>query len=147
MEEWLHQFGYVGLFVISFLSATILPLFSEAFVLWMPAQGYSTWGVLLIATAGNVLGSVTNYWIGKGTSGFVFNKWIRVESKKLERAKSLYTRWGAPVLLLAWVPVIGDPLTIVAGLFQLRFTVFVVYVLTGKLLRYAALLGLLQFLI
>jgi membrane protein YqaA with SNARE-associated domain len=72
----------------------------------------------------------------------IFNKWWRVEPEKLERATAIYQRWGAPVLLLAWVPVIGDPLTIVAGLFKLRFSVFVGYVLTGKLFRYAALLGL-----
>ncbi len=145
MIDTFQEFGYAGLFVISFLSATILPLFSEAFVLWMPAQGYSIWGVLVVATAGNVLGSVTNYWIGKGTSGVIFSKWIRVEPEKLARAKILYSRWGAPVLLLAWVPVIGDPLTIVAGLFQLQFFVFLAYVLTGKLFRYAVLLGVLQY--
>lgn len=144
MQEWLHQFGYFGLFAISFLSATILPLFSEAFVLWMPTQGYSIWGVLIVATFGNVLGSITNYWLGKGGSGWLFGKWLRVGPEKLARAKALYARWGAPVLLFAWFPVIGDPLTVVAGLFDLRFVVFLGYVLVGKLLRYAALLGVLQ---
>lgn len=143
MEAWLHQFGYVGLFAISFLSATILPLFSEAFVLWMPTQGYSIWGVLWVATAGNVLGSAVNYWIGKGSS-VIFRKWMHVEPEKLAHAQALFARWGAPVLLLSWVPVIGDPLTIVAGLFQLRFAVFILYVFVGKVLRYGVLLGMLQ---
>lgn len=144
MEEWLHQFGFAGLFAISFLSATILPLFSEAFVLWMPTQGYSIWGVLVVATAGNVLGSVVNYWLGKGAGGWALKKWIRVEPERLARAQAIYSRWGAPVLLLAWVPVIGDPLTVVAGIFRLQFLIFLVYVLVGKILRYAVLLGLLQ---
>ena len=141
MEEWLLSLGYLGLFLISFLSATLLPLVSEAFVLWMPGQGYSVLGVLIVATVGNVLGSVTNYWVGKGSQKLLFEKWFRVEPEKLKRAKALYARWGAPILFFSWVPVIGDPLTVVAGLFQLRFAVFVGYVLIGKLTRYAVLLG------
>ena len=140
-ESLIFQTGYFGLFLVSFLSATLIPLVSEAFVALMPTLGYSLWGVLFFATAGNFLGSLTNYYIGKLGSDFVLARWFQTGQDKMEKAEALFQRWGLPVLFFAWVPVIGDPLTVVGGIFKANLWGFSFWVLLGKTLRYLLILG------
>ncbi len=144
LEDIVLQFGYAGLFVVSFLSATLLPLASEAFVALMPTIGYSAGLVLLFATTGNFLGSLTNYYIGKWGSDFVLARYLKTNQEKLDRARELFRRWGAPVLFFSWIPIIGDPLTVVGGILDVRFLTFSFWVLLGKTLRYLLILGVIQ---
>ena len=141
IETLVFQTGYFGLFLISFLSATIVPLVSEAFVAVMPTLGYSLLGVLFFATAGNFLGSLTNYYLGKLGSDFIFARFFKTSQEKMEKAEALFQRWGVPVLFFAWVPVVGDPLTVVGGIFKVNLWQFSFWVLLGKLLRYLLILG------
>lgn len=140
-DSWLAA-GYLGLFVISFVAATLAPLGSELFVTAMVAGGYDQWGVLLVATAGNSLGSLCNYYVGKWGGDFLFSRWIHLAPAKLARAQQLYERWGAPALFFAWAPVIGDALTLVSGTLRLNLLSFCFWVVLGKALRYLVLIGL-----
>lgn len=150
MNQWLTLFdpdfwlaaGYVGLFVISFVAATLAPLGSELFVTALVAGGYNSWLVLLVATAGNSLGSLFNYYVGKWGGDFLFSRWIHLEPAKLAQAQRFYQRWGAPALFFAWAPVIGDALTLVSGTLRLNLFSFCFWVVLGKALRYLVLIGL-----
>lgn len=141
-EELLITFGYGGLFVVSFLAATLFPLGSEAFVILMVARGYNSMLVLVVATAGNYLGSLTNYYVGMWGADFVFARYIQITPNTLQRAQSLYQRWGAPVLFFSWMPIVGDALTVFSGMLKLRLAVFSFWVLLGKALRYLVVVGL-----
>ena len=140
-DFWLTA-GYLGLFVVSFVAATLAPLGSELFVTAMVIGGYNSWGVLTVATVGNVLGSLANYYVGKWGSDFLLSRWIHIAPVTLQRAHHLYARWGAPALFFAWAPVIGDALTLVSGMLRLPLLTFILWVVAGKLLRYLIVIGL-----
>ena len=139
--SFFFQLGYFGLFLISFLSATLLPLASEVFVVAMPTMGYDQWLIIVFATAGSFLGSLTNYFVGKKGGGFILSRYIEMKPETLERAKRFYQKWGPIALFFSWVPFIGDPLTAVAGTFHVDVRVFSFWVIFGKTLRYLVLLG------
>lgn len=130
------NFGYAGLFAVSFAAATVLPLGSEAAVALMAATGYNHLAVFLIATAGNVLGSLVNYAVGKWGRRFVRAPWLRIDPRQLARGEAVYGRWGAPILFFAWMPIVGDPLTLAAGVLKVPLPVFIFWVALGKALRY-----------
>ena len=135
------QFGYFGLFLISFLSASLLPLASEFFVVAMPPLGYDKWWIIIFATAGSFLGSLTNYYVGKKGGGFILSRYVQIKPTTLLRAQNFYQRWGPIALFFSWVPFIGDPLTAVAGTLKLDLRIFTFWVVLGKALRYVVLLG------
>ncbi len=143
MTAFFLSLGYVGLFLVSFLAATVLPLTSEVMFVAMPALGYDIWIVFLVANAGSILGSVTNYFLGLKGGGFVLSRYVTVDPRKLARATDLYQRWGPVIVFFAWLPVIGDPLTIVAGVFRLQFRTFAFWMSLGKVFRYLLLVALL----
>lgn len=138
--------AYAGLFAAAFLAATLLPAQSEALVAGLLLADYTSWLVLAVATVGNVLGSVLNWLLGRGTERFRDRCWFPASSLALEWAESWYRRYGKWSLLLAWVPFIGDPLTVIAGVLREPFPVFLLLVTIGKVGRYlviaAAILGL-----
>lgn len=128
--------AYAGLFAWSFLAATVLPLGSEvALAALVRAEGL-VWAPVLVATAGNYLGSCTTYWLGRRAAGALGGG--RRESVKDGRAGRMLARYGGPVLLLSWVPVLGDALVAGAGAVGMPFFGFSVWVVTGKALRYLA---------
>jgi len=91
---------------------------------------------IAVATAGNVLGSVTNYALGFWGSSLLQHRWIKLSEKELNNALQRYQKYGIASLLLAWVPIIGDPLTVVAGMLKINIYLFLVLVTIGKLARY-----------
>ena len=93
----------------------------------------------LVASAGsgNVLGSLVTYAMGRAGNAAMHQRWLRIDRKDLARAETWFSRWGLPSLLLAWVPVVGDPLCLVAGLLRVGLGPFVVLVGIGKFARYA----------
>ncbi len=141
MTDFIFSLGYFGLFIISFLSASLVPLASEVFVVGMPPLGYSVWGVIVVATAGSYSGSLLNYTIGKKGTDFVLGRYIKIDPKTWDRAERFYQRWGPVALFFSWVPFIGDPLTAVAGALNMHLGIFSFWVLFGKTLRYLVLLG------
>ncbi len=129
--------GYLGLFVAAFGAATLLPLQSEAVLAGLLISGrYSLWLLLGIATLGNVLGSLVNWWLGRGVEHFKGRRWFPVSDKQLDKARAHYHRWGYWTLLLSWVPVIGDPLTLVAGIMREPLWRFLLVVTFAKAMRY-----------
>lgn len=137
IDNLVLQSGYIGLFIVSFLAATLVPLGSEVFVVAMTLFGYNPVIVFATATTGNTLGAVTNYYVGKYGTDFVLSRYIRVDPQRRRNIERKYRQWGSPVLFLAWVPVVGDPLTVVAGGLHLNLHVFLFWVILGKAFRYA----------
>lgn len=113
-----------------------MPLGSEIFVIAMVVSGYSTVGVFAAATAGNTLGSVTNYYIGKYGNRLLYAKFVDVKPEKRKKLERTYQKYGSPVLFFAWAPVVGDALTVIAGFFNLNLIIFTLWVVFGKALRY-----------
>ncbi len=136
--------AYLGLFSISFLAATIIPAYSEVALAGLLSAGYDPLALWAWATAGNTLGAVLNWVIGRYLLHFQDRRWFPVRLGSLERAQSWFQRYGVWSLLLTWAPILGDALTFVAGLMRVRFDIFVSLTAIGKGLRYAIVLGLVQ---
>jgi membrane protein YqaA with SNARE-associated domain len=131
-----------GLFWAAFLSATILPGSSEAALLALIALGSWSLTVLVaVATVGNTLGSVVNWLLGLYVERWRDHPRFPVKPAEFERYRDWYRRWGVWSLLLAWVPIIGDPLTVMAGVMRTPLWLFVLVTGVGKLARYLAVAG------
>ncbi|MDO8697184.1 MAG: YqaA family protein [Pseudomonas sp.] len=129
--------AYVGLFVLALLAATLLPMQSEAgLVALLLTDSYSVSGLLLAAIAGNTLGSTINWWLGRSLSRFQQRRWFPVTPAQLQRAQHWYQRYGRWSLLLSWLPIVGDPLTLVAGVLREPLPSFLLLVLLAKSARY-----------
>jgi membrane protein YqaA with SNARE-associated domain len=125
------------LFGFSFLAATILPFQSEITLAYLVQDGmHAPLLLLAVATAGNVLGAVVNWLLGRYLVHFQDRKWFPIKGKSLEKATNMYNKYGVWTLLLAWAPFIGDPLTFVAGLFRTHILTFLILVTIGKSVRY-----------
>lgn len=125
-----------GLFLAAFTAATLLPAQSEALVVGLLLTDYAPWLVLAVASVGNVLGSVVNWFLGRGIELFRGRRWFPASPAALARAEGWYRRYGRWSLLLAWAPIIGDPLTVVAGVLRETFLVFLLLVSIAKIGRY-----------
>lgn len=134
--EYLIELGYVGLFFSAFLAATILPLGSEVVLVALLLNGFNPVSVVMIATIGNVLGSVVNYAIGFFGSAFLIHRVLKISDESFNQSKQRFQKWGTASLLLAWVPIIGDPLTVIAGVLRINIWLFLLLVTAGKLGRY-----------
>ncbi|MCQ3000290.1 DedA family protein [Pseudomonas syringae] len=129
--------SYVGLFLAAFGAATLLPMQSEAVLVGMLLSGhYTVATLLLVATLGNVLGSLLNWILGRSVERFRHKRWFPVSEAKLEKAQRFYLRYGRWSLLLSWVPIIGDPLTMVAGVMREPLWSFLLIVTFAKGVRY-----------
>ncbi|SEA56085.1 YqaA family protein [Marinobacterium iners] len=130
----------LGLFLSALISSTLLPGGSEALLAWLVASGeHPLWLLLLMATVGNVLGSLITWGMGY----WVAHRFpLRALDKpEHQRARHWIERYGALVLLLAWLPVVGDPLCFVAGWLRVNLFASLVAITLGKLLRYAVIIG------
>lgn len=133
---------FLAVFASSFLAATILPAASEVVLAGTAmADDANALALLVVASCGNTLGSVVNWLLGRFLLRWREHRWFPVTPAALDRATAWFGRFGVWSLLLAWVPVVGDPLTLVAGVLRVNFTVFVLLVGIGKTARYAVVLG------
>ncbi|MBU2327825.1 MAG: DedA family protein [Alphaproteobacteria bacterium] len=131
---------YLALFLAAFLAATIVPAQSEAVLVGLIlADDQPVLPLLLVATAGNVLGSVVNWLLGRFIEHFRDRPWFPVSRPRLAQAETWYRRIGIWSLLLSWVPIIGDPLTVVAGILRTPFLTFLALVTLAKAGRYIVL--------
>ena len=139
-------FSYFQLSLISFLAATILPFSSEVVLTTMYlSNSFETYFLLIFASIGNIMGSITNWYLGKKITLFQNRKWFPVSREQLERSRKYFQKYGLWSLLLAWVPIIGDPLTLLAGVLKVRFGIFFVLVSISKISRYVFILYLASF--
>ena len=128
---------YLSLFVISFLAATILPFSSELTLAGLvTTSNYDNLLLLIVASLGNVLGSVVNWILGFYSRNLSTKRWFPFKDKQIEKSSKWFNRFGRWSLLFAWVPIIGDPLTLVAGLLRVKFVEFLILVTIGKVSRY-----------
>jgi membrane protein YqaA with SNARE-associated domain len=135
--------AYLGLFAVAFVAATLLPMGSEAFLVAMVlSDRYLLWALVLFATAGNVLGSVVNWWLGAYLSRFKDRTWFPANANQLAKAEQHYQRYGRWSLLLSWLPVVGDPLTVIAGVLREPLWRFILIVTIAKLGRYLVVVAL-----
>lgn len=134
--ECFLDLGLAGMFGSAFLAATILPLGSEVVMGYLLVNGHNAVAVVGVATVGNVLGSLVNYWMGLAGSRWMVKKISRVSAGELDKARARFKTYGTASLLFAWVPVIGDPLTVVAGMLKVNLLSFLLLVSLGKLARY-----------
>jgi len=128
---------YITLFVVSFLAATLLPLGSEALLLYNISQNYPILLLWSIATVGNTLGSMFNYWLGFKGEAYLESKGY-LSKERMEKSRIFFDSYGGWTLLLSWVPIIGDPLTFIAGVLRYKISYFVLIVFLAKGARYAA---------
>jgi membrane protein YqaA with SNARE-associated domain len=132
--------AYASLFLTAFVAATLFPAGSEAVLVGLLLAGsQSVAGLLIVATVGNVLGSLVNWVLGRWIEHFRDRPWFPVKPAALTRAQSWYQRYGKWSLLLSWAPIIGDPLTVAAGLMRERLGVFLALVAIAKFSRYVVL--------
>ena len=134
--EVLSSNVYLSLFTYSFFASTLIPFGSEGLLAYFVSQKLNIPIIILVATIGNYLGAVTNYYIGMKGSKTVFHKIIKFDDKKIEKADKELKKYGHLMLFFSWLPIIGDPLTFVAGLLKYDFKKFTFYVILGKLFRY-----------
>jgi membrane protein YqaA with SNARE-associated domain len=132
--------AYAGLFSAAFIAATLLPLQSEAVLVGLILTGdYSLTALILTASVGNTLGAAVNWLLGRGVERFRERRWFPVKPIQLDKAQRWYQRYGKWSLLLSWLPIGGDALTVVAGILREPLPTFLVLVFIGKAARYAVL--------
>ena len=136
---------YLSLFIISFLAATILPFSSELTLAGLVStSNYNNLLLLIVASLGNILGSVVNWILGFYSRNLSTKRWFPFKDKKIEKSSKWFNKFGRWSLLFAWVPIIGDPLTLAAGLLRVKFIEFLILVTIGKVSRYLVIFYLLS---
>ncbi len=129
--------SYLQLLTISFLAATILPLSSELVLSTMLlTDSFDKYLLLVVASFGNIFGSSVNWYLGKKILIFKDKKWFPVNEKQIAKSEMYFKKYGIWSLLLAWVPIIGDPLTVIAGILRVNFFTFLLLVSFSKTSRY-----------
>jgi membrane protein YqaA with SNARE-associated domain len=136
MDTFLIDWGLPALFCVSFLAATVLPIASEWLLAALVARQVDLTAAVAIATTGNTLGAITTWAIGMWGGMWIMRRWLRISGSDRLRAERWYARWGSWSLLLAWLPVVGDPLCLVGGLLKVPLLRFTLLVATGKAARY-----------
>lgn len=130
--------SYSLLFASAFLAATVLPFYSEVVLFAMIRAGEPAGLLLAVAAVGNTLGSVVNWVLGRYLLHFQHKKWFYFKPAQIEKMQAWFQRYGVWSLLLAWMPIGGDPLTLVAGIMRVNLWLFILLVGIGKTLRYVA---------
>ena len=130
--EWLEGLGLLGLFIGTFLAATIFPFSSDALYLAILAATANPVGCLLVGTLGNWIGSVFTFWIGWIGKWEWIEKWFKVKPETLQKQKEKVNRYGVWLALTCWVPFVGDVFAVVLGFYKARFVPSAIWMLVGK---------------
>lgn len=136
MLEGLAEYGYWGLLIAAFLSATILPLSSEAVFVALVATGMDLWTLIIYATIGNVLGGVTCYYLGRIGNTEWLEKWFKIDKKVIDKTVEWLDGKGALMGFFGFLPGIGDPILVTLGYLRANFPIVLVSMASGKFLRY-----------
>lgn len=135
----LESYGYWGLFVAAFIAGSVFPWSSEAIMLALQAAGLDPIGLVLYGTAGNVLGSMFNFWVGHLGRIDWIERYLHVKKESLDKAERFMRGHGAWIGFFAFLPIIGSAITIMLGLMRANVIITVVSITLGKFLRYALL--------
>ncbi len=134
--DFLTEWGLFGLFISSFLSATVIPFSSEFVLSFMILNGFDIYLTILIATIGNWLGGLSSYLIGRLGKWTIIEKYFGVDKNKVFNFKLKVDRWGSVLAFFSWLPVIGDVIAVSLGFFRTNFILVSIWMLLGKILRY-----------
>ncbi len=140
MFDSLYDWGYVGLFLLSFLAATLVPISPEALVVALYTQHYNAFILIAVATVGGYLGSLTYYYLAVSGREWALHRFISISPEKLAENQARFERWGSIILLFSWVPIVGEPLIVVSGLLRVRLAIFSFWVILGRIFRFSLLL-------
>ncbi len=135
--EFLLEWGYLGVFVGAFLASTIVPFSSDFVVVGMLLAGGNPLMTIIFATAGNWIGSLTTYGLGRLGKWEWIEKWFKVKRETIEKQKSKIDKYGSLIAFFSWFPVVGDVLSIGLGFYKVNFTKCALFMLIGKAIRFA----------
>lgn len=139
--EFLLSNGYIGMFVAAFLAGSVFPLNSEIILGGLMAAGLDKWNLVIYATIGNVLGGMFNYGIGRLGRMDWIERYVGVDKKKLDKAQRFMSGHGAWMGFFAFIPFLGEAITVVLGLTRASIPISIVSMTLGKGLRYVAIVG------
>jgi membrane protein YqaA with SNARE-associated domain len=134
--ETFVEWGYLGLFIASFLGATIIPFSSELVFSLLIIKGYDFNLSLLVATTGNWLGGLSSYLLGRLGKWSTLEKYFRLKKEKIVRFKTNIDKWGSLLAFFCWLPIIGDPIAVGLGFFRTNYLLVALWMFMGKLIRY-----------
>ena len=134
--ETFVEWGYIGLFIASFLGATIIPFSSELVFSLLIIKGYDFNLSLLVATTGNWLGGLSSYFLGRLGKWSTLEKYFRLKKEKIVKFKTNIDKWGSLLAFFCWLPIIGDPIAVGLGFFRTNFLLVALWMFIGKLIRY-----------
>lgn len=137
--EFLTEYGYLGMLASAFLAGSFLPFSSEAVMLGLLATGLDPWGLILYGTAGNVLGGLLNYGVGRMGRLNWIEKYLHVKKKDLDKAQRFMAGRGAWMGFFAFLPILGSAITILLGLMRANMVISTTSMAIGKFMRYALL--------
>ena len=134
--EGFVEWGYLGLFIASFLGATIIPFSSELVFSLLIIKGYDFNLSLLIATTGNWLGGLSSYFLGRLGKWSTLEKYFRLKKEKIVKLKTKIDKWGSLLAFVCWLPIVGDPIAVGLGFFRTNYVLVAIWMFIGKLIRY-----------
>lgn len=136
MLDGFVEYGYIGLFLASFLAATILPFGSEFVFAGLLAMGMNAWGCVIVASVGNWLGGMTNYYLGRLGKVEWIEKYLKVDRGKIEKMQQWLEGKGAIMAFFSFMPIVGDVIALALGYMRANVYIVNVAMFSGKLLRY-----------
>ena len=134
--EGFVEWGYLGLFIASFLGATIIPFSSELVFSLLIIKGYDFNLSLLVATTGNWLGGLSSYFLGRLGQWSTLEKYFRLKKEKIVKFKTNIDKWGSLLAFFCWLPIVGDPIAVGLGFFRTNYILVAIWMFIGKLIRY-----------
>jgi membrane protein YqaA with SNARE-associated domain len=135
--EQFIEWGYLGLFISSFLAATVIPMSSEIVLSILLANQYDFLACLSFATLGNWLGGISSYALGSLGNWSALERVFGIEKNKVVRLQNYINKWGSALAILCWLPLIGDVFAVGLGFFKVSFPTVAFWMLVGKIFRYA----------
>lgn len=135
--EFLQDWGLIGLFVGTFMAATVVPFSSDFLLVGYLLAGGNPITSFIVSTAGNWLGGITSYWIGRSGKWEWIERWFKVSEETLLKQKSRIDKYGALLAFCSWFPFIGDIFAIGLGFYKVNFAKCALYMLVGKGIRFA----------
>ena len=135
MESFI-EWGYLGLFLSSFLAATIIPLSSEIVLSVLIVKGYDFGLSLFVATIGNWLGGLSSYYLGRLGKWATLERYFNLRKERIYNFKIKVDKWGSALAFFSWLPVLGDPIAVSLGFFRTNYILVAVWMLFGKIFRY-----------
>lgn len=135
MEEFV-EWGYLGLFIASFLGATVIPFSSELVFSLLIIKGYDFNLSLLVATTGNWLGGLSSYFLGRLGKWSTLEKYFKLKKEKIVKFKTNIDKWGSLLAFFCWLPIIGDPIAVGLGFFRTNYVLVAMWMFIGKFIRY-----------